>query len=573
MKSIRFEDIQIKGALAVRSGLNFARLEGQWYRPDEVFQADSHGWSADWEGRVILALTMLAQSTHRTPAYLDEIISLVPEHLNAKGYFGPILPEGKFDEQHVSGHSWMLRGLIEYYYMTKDEKVKGIIERMVKNFILPLKGNFSKYPINPKNRFNDQEIWTLSKLQTKTKHHAETSDAGCAFIILDGAIQAYELLGWPELKELVIEMISRFMEMDLEALHIQTHATLSATRGILRFYEIVKEQKYLNMAIKIFELYKSVAWTEAYGNYNWFGAPRWTEPCAIIDSFMVSTNLWKHTKDPVYLEDAHLIYFNALSHGNRVNGSFGTDRCVGARETEENLFLTPINYETYWCCTMRGGEGFSRAIEYNFFIDGRTVYVPFYNNSTAILRFDNEYIKVEEKTNYPYYGNVSVEILEATTTEKSKFKFYIPAWSDLKNLTVSLNSNKLNYDINSEFITVEEIFKSGDRIEFDLGLSLRSEDVTFQNSIKGYHKFIYGPMLLGYKTGVEINSLDGNRFENYAESKYKSAGEINLAKDTVFERISRSEFKVINKDIVLTSVCDVKNMTGVDSMRQVLFKS
>ena len=72
MQSIAFSEIEMKGELGFRSILNYTRLEGQWYRPDEVFQADKHGWPGDWEGRVILALTLLAQSTHRTPVYLDE---------------------------------------------------------------------------------------------------------------------------------------------------------------------------------------------------------------------------------------------------------------------------------------------------------------------------------------------------------------------------------------------------------------------------------------------------------------------------------------------------------------------
>ena len=87
-------------------------------------------------------------------------------------------------------------------------------------------------------------------------------------------------------------------------------------------------------------MYTSEAWTEAYGNYNWFGAPRWTEPCAIIDSFIVTTTLWKLTRDVQYLEDAHHIYFNALCHGNRINGSFGSDICTGAVEADDNLFIS-----------------------------------------------------------------------------------------------------------------------------------------------------------------------------------------------------------------------------------------
>jgi hypothetical protein len=573
MKTIDFKDIEIKGELAVRSGLNFARLEGQWYRPDEVFKADSHGWPADWEGRIVLALTLLAQSTHRTPAYLDEIVSRIPEHLNEKGYFGPILPEGRFDEQHFGGHNWIIRGLIEYYYLKKDEKVKSILERLIRNFLLPARGAFAKYPIEPVKRFEDQGTWILSKLQTKTKHHAETSDAGCAFIILDGASQAFGLFGWPELKELVEEIIARFMEMDLTALHIQTHATLSAIRGILRFYGLTGNPGYLDMALKVFDLYKSRAWTECYGNYNWFGAPRWTEPCAIIDSFMVSVTLWKHTRRPVFLEDAHRVYFNALCHGYRFNGSFGTDRCCGARETEDTLFLAPINFETYWCCTMRGGEGLSRAIEYNFFLDGDSVYVPFYNNCTATLRFGSGVLRVEEKTLYPYEGSVALEVLESSVRSSVRLKFFSPLWSGKGDIAVYRNGDKMPSSYENGFLTVEGAFERGDRIDFDLGLTAGVEDTSFENSVQGFHKFSYGPMLLGYKTGVEINSLEGNRFENYAESKYKSANELYLSRDTRFDRIGKGEFRARGSEVVLSCLCDVRDLTREDSMRQILFRN
>jgi len=570
MKPIGLADIEIKGELGYRAGLNYTRLEGQWYRPEEVFQADKHGWPGDWEGRVILALTLLAQSTHRTPAYLDKIISQVPAHLNAKGYFGPILPGGKYDEQHLSGHGWILRGLCEYYLWKKDKRVKNILEIMIKNFIMTTKGAFAIYPLDPTTRFQDP-AWILSKLQTKTKHHAETSDAGCAFILLDGVTQCYEVFMTPELKDLANEMFDRYMQVDFLTLHIQTHATLTGIRSMIRMHELTGEKKYLYNAIRTFSLYKKEAWTDCYGNYNWFGAPRWTEPCGIIDSFMIATSLWKFTKDPLYLEDAHHIYFNALSHGNRINGSFGSDRCCGAIETEDNQFLAPINYETYWCCTMRGGEGFSRAIEYSFFIDGDAVLVPYYNNCNATLRFSDGLIKFEEVTDYPYYGNVSFEVHEVTAKKPKIFKFFVPSWTKQDKVEVKLNGTAIKARFGDGFLAVNMALKAGDKIEFDLVLSAKVEETKFKNSIKGFHKYSFGPMLLGWKSNVAVNSLEGNKFENYAESKYRSADLRTLAKDVEFERISRSEFKIKGTDSVLTCLCDVRDMTQEDTMRQVLF--
>lgn len=569
MRSIAFSNIDMEGDLAVRSGRNFARLEGQWYRPEEVFKADSHGWPGDWEGRILLALTLLEQSTHRTSAYLGEIMSLVPAHLNERGYFGPVLPQGIFDEQHFGGHSWMLRALTEYYRYKKDPAALSLLETMVRNFLLPAKGSFAHYPIDPGTRFSRQEVWILSKLQTKTKHHAETSDAGCVFIMLDGATAAYEVLRWPELREVIEEMADRFMEMDLETLHIQTHATLSAVRGILRFYELTGQEEYLTMAIQRYELYRKAAWTEAYGNYNWFGAPRWTEPCAIIDSFMVSVMLWAKTGIPSYLNDAHLIYYNALSHGNRINGSFGTDRCCGAHEAEENLFLSPVNYETYWCCTMRGGEGFSSAITYHYFTEENTVYVPFYNPCVARIPLRDGRITIKEETKYPFDGWVRFSVIESALADPITVRLFVPQWSG--SISFHLNGESIPSKAEKGFLTVKGVFLPGDVLELNLDLGIYARETAFENSIKGYHKFFYGPMLLGRKAKTETDSLDGNRFENYAESRYKSSDIIRLPEDTQFERLSEHEFRVKGSDIVLSALCSVRDMTEEDTMRQMLF--
>ena len=570
MKRADLRCIKVKGDLAVRSGLNFARLEGDWYRPEEIFKADSHGWPGDWEGRVILALTMLEQSTHRASAYLDEIISILPSHLNKKGYLGPILPENSFDEQHFSGQSWMLRALAAYYHYKKDPAALTMLKDMVNNFLLPAKGSYALYPIEPVKRFTAETPWILSRLQTKTKHHAETSDAGCAFMMIDGATAAYELLRDTALRELIDEMINRYMEMDPEALNIQTHATLSAARGILRLYRLTGEKQYLDMALARYRLYRKAAWTECYGNFNWFGAPRWTESCAIIDSFIVAVSLWRHTGDIAFLNDSHLIYYNALSHGNRINGSFGTDRCCGALETEDNLFLTPVNYETYWCCTMRGGEGFSRAIGYSCFMEDITITFPFFHSFEAELATESGGISLEMVSKYPFQDTVEIMVRNANLSSPCRFSLFVPEWAG--NARLSLNGQELPEKPEKDFITIERLFRPGDIVTLHLDMRTRAEETRFDNCVKGYHKFFYGPMLLGHDAEKEINSTDGNRFENYAESRYKSSNLVSIPADAQFVRLDDGVFQVAGTDIRLTSLCSVRNMTREDTMRQILFK-
>ena len=353
------------------------------------------------------------------------------------------------------------------------------------------------------------------------------------------------------------------------ALNIQTHATLSATRGMIRFYELTGTAKYLDMARSRYELYRANAWTEGYGNYNWFGAPRWTEPCAIIDSFMAATLLWKHTRDAGYLRDAHLIYFNALSHGHRVNGSFGTDRCLGAEQAEENLYLSPINYETYWCCTMRGGEGFSRAIEYSFFTEGNSVYVPFFHNCEAVLALEDGTLELAERTGYPCRGEVRLTVKKAAPGLFTKIHLFVPPWAE--DFRTALNGAPLHAALEGGFIQISGCFAAGDEITLEMDLSVRAESAMPHNQ-KGRHKFLYGPMLLGVKVKTQLDSLDGNRFENYAEGKYKSAGKMFIPKNAVIYRKGDWEFAVRGTDTVLTTLCSVRDMTCEDTMRQVLFE-
>lgn len=554
MKSIAWEDIRIKGELAVRTGLNFARLEGKWYRPHEVFQADQHGWPADWEGRIILALSLLTRSTHRTAAWLDEIVRRLPEHFNERGYMGRVLPQGQFDEQQMAGHSWLVRGLIEYDRLTGNPGVRLMIETIVSNLILPALGAYSQYPIDPDVDRYHQQVWVLSNLQTKGKSHAETSDAGCAFIPLDGVTAAYEYLGWPQLKELAHEMAVQFSRMDFARLHIQTHATLSACRGILRLHELTGERSYLDIVTRVFGLYKQEAWTEAYGNYNWFGLPRWTEPCAIIDSFLLSVNLWKATGEAAYLDDAHRIYFNALCHAQRGNGSFGTDCCAGAADSDEPYVLAPITYDVYWCCNMRGGEGLSRAVEYSFFTDGNSVCLPFYHNCAAGLRLDSGLLRLEERTGYPYDGVVTLEVLESTLEEAVTLRFFAPDWTEGARAAISINGSRVPAEYSKGFLTVRAVLRRGDCCSLDLGLSLRAEPTKGNNSVKDCHRFLYGPMLLG----CSLSAADAAR-------------DVPLSADVPFERVGKSAFRVAGTDMILNCLCDTELPPAENTARQVLF--
>ena len=80
-----------------------------------------------------------------------ELIRLLPEHLNAKGYLGSI-HEGEVDEQQLSGHGWLLRGLCEYYAWKQDPQALEIARTIVDSLFVPIASFVDKYPLSDKER-------------------------------------------------------------------------------------------------------------------------------------------------------------------------------------------------------------------------------------------------------------------------------------------------------------------------------------------------------------------------------------------------------------------------------------
>jgi hypothetical protein len=88
------------------------RLSGGPYGIEEVFRPDSYDWPGDWEGRALLAFACHKQMNNEIPC-MKAMLACFPEKIGEKGYFGRSFDENAIDEQQLSGHNWLLRGLLE----------------------------------------------------------------------------------------------------------------------------------------------------------------------------------------------------------------------------------------------------------------------------------------------------------------------------------------------------------------------------------------------------------------------------------------------------------------------------
>lgn len=332
-----------------RINLNYKRLCEPFYDIENVFADIDAKWPGDKEGRALLSfVSLLNAGTEKVPC-MEQMIAKLPEMLNEKGYLGPVKEE--FFEQQLSGHSWLLRGLCEYYEKFNESKILDIINGIVENLYLPLTEVISDYPIL-RNEINDGGVdghtseitdgWLLS------------TDTCCAFMSIDGLSHVYKITKDERIHSLLDKMIETFMKIDKRKIKAQTHCTLTAARGMVRLFNLTKNEKYLECAKSIFSVYVDYGMTYTYENYNWWGRPEtWTEPCAVVDSLMLATELYKITGDCEYRTLAARIYHNGFATIQRCNGGAGTSKIVC--ETRDILQIS--GFEAKQCCTMRLSEG------------------------------------------------------------------------------------------------------------------------------------------------------------------------------------------------------------------------
>ncbi len=341
--------------LRERTELNFARLrDDPYYQISEVFAPADYDWYGDKEGRALLAFVSHYKISGRRLPCMDAMMTAMRSHTNKQLYFGP--PAGDvIHEQQLSGHSWLLRGLCEYFEQFGDPGAYEQIRSICEYLYLPTAGRYASYPID---RAGDAGGDVSGESTGVVNGWQLSSDIGCAFMSIDGLSHAYRLLKDDRIRDLLDEMIAVYLAIDKIALKVQTHCTLAAARGMMRMYETLGDARYLDGARDIYALYtERGGMTCTYQNANWWGRyDTWTEPCAIVDSLMLACQLYRAEGKAEYRQTAARIYHNGLATAQRANGGAGTDTVVSREPGGSDTLFSQL-YDAYFCCTMRLAEG------------------------------------------------------------------------------------------------------------------------------------------------------------------------------------------------------------------------
>lgn len=330
--------------------LNYKRFLCEDYSLNNLFKDSGYDWPGDWEGRALLAFLCHYEINGAEIPHLHRFFNEIPLRVNTDGYFGSIFDGCTADEQQLSGHNWLLRGLLKYHEDFASDAAMSMAKRIVENLYLPTMELYAHYPLE-----RDTEIGDVSGSVTGVRDGWKlSSDIGCAFMCVDGLSHYYRLTRDERVMKMLNNIIEIFLSVDLLKSKLQTHTTLTCLRGILLLYLTTKDEKYLDIVKEKFAFYEKHGMSLTYENFNWFGREdTWTEPCAVVDSFILATELYLITGMDLYRQLARRIWFCGLQFCQRENGGAGPNTCVGDR----NKVLKISMYEAPFCCTMRYAEG------------------------------------------------------------------------------------------------------------------------------------------------------------------------------------------------------------------------
>ncbi len=344
-----------RAELDERIARSAGRLMGDYYQMPDVFQPYGADWPGDKEGRALLAFVSHYKMTGEKNPCMEALLEAMPKHTNEHLYFDPA-QNPVIHEQQLSGHSWLLRGLCEHYEQFGDEFSLRALSSITEHLYLPTAGRYGGYPVERDKKWLN-EGGVSGHSATELDGWSLSTDVGCAFMSIDGLSHVYKITRDARVLALLDEMIEVYTAIDKVTLRAQTHCTLTAARGMLRLFGVTGDEKYLEHAKGIYELYTRGGGMDAtYQNLNWWGRPTtWTEPCAIVDSLMVAGELYRITGEARYRRMATRIYHNGLATSQRWNGGAGTDSVVVPEPEQTEQYL--LSYEAPFCCTMRLCEG------------------------------------------------------------------------------------------------------------------------------------------------------------------------------------------------------------------------
>lgn len=272
---------------------------------------------------------------------------------------------------------------------------------------------------------------------------------------------------------------------------------------------------------------------EGFGpDYELNNFNNYCETCASIANVYWNHRMFLATGESKYVDVLERALYNGVISGVSLSG----DKFF----YDNPLATHGVHHREEWfgcaCCPGNVTRFMASVPSYAYATDNENIYTNLYVESNAAIKTNHNNIEIIQKTDYPWKGNIEIEINPAHA-QKFKMLLRIPGWAkdqpvptdlyhyvDGQNgrVTLAVNGNEVKLKTRGGYAVIDREWKPGDKISLNMEMPVRR--------VQAHEKVWYNKGLLCMERGPILYTLEA----------------IDQKKDYVFDIVISRNSKISN---------------------------
>lgn len=294
---------------------------------------------------------------------------------------------------------------------------------------------------------------------------------------------------------------------ELKGLHVNTH--IPQVIAAARYYELTGERRYRDIAEYFWDevvgersyctggTSNGESWNTDPGKLSTELGPDTTECCCAYNMMKLTRHLFGWSPEARFMDYYERALFNhRLGTINPKDGAMMYYLPLGSGYWK--TFGKP--FDAFWCCTGTGSEEYAKLADTIYFYDNESLYVNLYIDSQ--LDWPEKGISIKQQTRFPEEQGTTLTVAGKNPLQLS-VNLRIPYW--VRGGSVKINGSLLPaFGSPSSYLTLNRVWKPGDKIELSLPMQLHMNSMPDDETIQAA---MYGPLALAGRFDKVPNDL------------------------------------------------------------------
>ena len=272
------------------------------------------------------------------------------------------------------------------------------------------------------------------------------------------------------------------------------------------------------------------------------------ETCANIGNMLLNWRMFLATADAKYTDIVENCLYNSILCGISLDGTkyFYTNPLRMSDELPYKLRWPKerVEYISCFCCPPNTLRTLCEAQDYAYSVGKGEIYVNLYGDNSLTTEIDGiGGITIEQKSDYPWDGNIAITVAKLKGKKEFTLKLRIPAWCD--DAKIAVNGQPVGTDTKSEsYATITRRWKKGDVVTLEMPMETKLIEANpLVEECRGQVAIQRGPILYCLESN-DLGNLDIDDIAIPADAKFQPV-EVNIEGSRIMaletEAVNRAE--------------------------------